>query len=143
MTSFNLDGLEIPFDAGQTIMEAAMAAGIYIPHLCWHPDFPPHGSCKLCTVQVNGRWCSACTFPASEGQEVVSDSEQIRNLRLRLTQMLFIEGNHFCPSCEKSGLCELQAMGYFVGMTESHFPHFFPKRELDSSHPHVLLDRDR
>ena len=143
MPSFNLDGQEISFDPGQTIMEAAMAAGIYIPHLCWHPDFPPHGSCKLCTVQVNGRWCSACTFPASEGQEVVADSEEIRNLRQRLTQMLFIEGNHFCPSCEKSGLCELQAMGYFVGMTESHFPHFFPKREIDSSHPHVLLDRDR
>jgi len=143
MPTFILDGREIPFEPGQTIIEAAMAAGIYIPHLCWHPEFPPHGSCKLCTVQVNGRLCSACTFPAAEGQEVVSDSEELCQLRLRLTQMLFVEGNHFCPSCEASGHCKLQAMGYYLGMTDSHFPHCYPRREIDASHPDILLDRDR
>ncbi len=143
MTRFTLDGREIPFRPGQTIIEAALAAGIYIPHLCWHPRFPPHGSCKLCTVKVNGRLCSACTFPAAEGQEVVSDSDELRRLRRRLTQMLFVEGNHFCPSCEKSGQCELQALGYYLGMTDSHYPHFYPRRDIDASHPEVLLDRDR
>ncbi len=143
MPDFILDGHKISFEPGQTILAAAMAAGIYIPHLCWHPAFEPHGSCKLCTVKVDGRICSACTFPAAEGQEVVSSSAEIRNLRLRLTQMLFVEGNHFCPSCEKSGHCELQAMGYYVGMTDSHFPHFFPRRQIDASHPDILLDRDR
>jgi len=87
--------------------------------------------------------CSACTFPAAEGQAVVLNSEELHQLRLRLTQMLFVEGNHFCPYCEKSGQCELQALGYYVGMTDNHFPHFFPKREVDASHPEVLLDRDR
>ncbi|BCX89657.1 [NiFe] hydrogenase diaphorase moiety small subunit [Methylomarinovum tepidoasis] len=143
MATFTLDGREIPFEPGQTLIEAAMAAGIYIPHLCWHPRFEPHGSCKLCTVKVNGRLCSACTFPAAEGQEVVSDADELRQLRRRLTQMLFVEGNHVCPSCEKSGQCELQAMGYYVGMTDSHYPHFYPLREIDASHPQVLLDRDR
>jgi len=143
MASFILDGREISFRPGQTIIQAALAAGVYIPHLCWHPRFPPHGSCKLCTVKVNGRLCSACTFPAAEGQEVVSGSDELRRLRRRLTQMLFVEGNHFCPSCEKSGQCELQAMGYYLGMTDSHYPHFYPRRDLDASHPQVLLDRDR
>jgi [NiFe] hydrogenase diaphorase moiety small subunit len=144
MPSFVLDGKIIPFTPGQTLLEAAIACGVYIPHLCWHPELPPHGSCKLCTVKVNGRLASACTFPAAEGQEVLAaDCEEIRQLRLRLTQMLFVEGNHFCPSCEQSGQCELQAMGYYVGMTDGHFPHFFPVREIDASHPEVLLDRDR
>ncbi|MCX8049126.1 MAG: ferredoxin [Methylohalobius sp.] len=143
MPSFALDGQEIVFKPGQTILEASIAAGHYIPHLCWHPKLSPHGSCKLCTVQVNGRLCSACTFPAADGQEVISASEELRQLRLRLTQMLFVEGNHFCPSCEASGQCELQAMGYYLGMTDGHFPHFFPRREIDASHPEVLLDRDR
>ncbi len=143
MPIFTLDGQNIPFEPGQTIMEAAMAAGVYIPHLCWYPEYEPHGSCKLCSVKVNGRLCSACTFPAAEGQEVVLNSEELQQLRLRLTQMLFVEGNHFCPYCEKSGQCELQALGYYVGMTDNHFPHFFPKREIDASHPDVLLDRDR
>ncbi len=143
MANLLLEGRKIPFRPGQTLIEAALAAGIYIPHLCWHPALPPHGSCKLCTVQVNGRLCSACTFPAAEGQEVVVYSEALKALRRRLVQMLFVEGNHFCPFCEESGQCELQAVGYFCGMTESHFPHLFPKRELDASHPEVLLDRDR
>ena len=52
---FILDGQPVPFFEGQTILEAAQAAGHYIPHLCWHPDFPPHGSCKLCIVKVGGR----------------------------------------------------------------------------------------
>ena len=143
MPVFLLDGRPIPFEPGQTVMEAAIAAGVYIPHLCWHPAYEVHGSCKLCTVDIDGRPASACTRPAAEGLQVTSDSEALRRLRQRLTQMLFVEGNHFCPSCEKSGDCELQAMGYYLGMTDSHFPHFFPLRELDASHPGVLLDRDR
>ena len=53
--TFLLDGAEVPFEPGQTVMQAALAAGRYIPHLCYHPEFKPHGSCKLCTVKVNGR----------------------------------------------------------------------------------------
>jgi [NiFe] hydrogenase diaphorase moiety small subunit len=57
--------------------------------------------------------------------------------------MLFVEGNHFCPSCEKTGNCQLQAVGYYVGMLDTHFPHFFPNRNVDASHPDVMLDLDR
>ena len=53
--TITIDGNTIPFEDGQTIMEAATAAGVYIPHLCHHPEFTPHGSCKLCIVNVNGR----------------------------------------------------------------------------------------
>ena len=53
--TFTLDGKGIPFESGQTILQAATRAGVFIPHLCYHPDFKPHGSCKLCTVKVNGR----------------------------------------------------------------------------------------
>ena len=67
----------VPFTAGQTILEAALAAGIYIPHLCHHPEFKPHGSCKLCTVIVNGRNASACTMPAAAGQEVEVDTPEL------------------------------------------------------------------
>jgi len=124
-------------------MEAAADAGIYIPHLCWHPDYKPHGSCKLCTVKVNGRYAAACTTPAAPGMRVENDVEEIQADRRRLTQMLFVEGNHYCPFCEKSGNCQLQAVAYYVGMQETYFRHFYPRRELDASHPDVLLDRDR
>jgi [NiFe] hydrogenase diaphorase moiety small subunit len=141
--TFQLDGAAVPFEPGQTVMQAALAAGHYIPHLCYHPEFKPHGSCKLCTVKVNGRTAASCTMPAEAGLEVESDIEELNALRRTLIQMLFAEGNHFCPSCEKSGNCALQAVAYHLGMHEPHFPHFYPDRPVDASHPDVFLDRNR
>jgi [NiFe] hydrogenase diaphorase moiety small subunit len=140
---FLLDGQTVPFDEGQTILEAARAAGHYIPHLCWHPDFPPHGSCKLCIVKVGGRYVSSCVLAAAEGMEVDSNTAEIRSERRTLLQMLFVEGNHFCPSCEKSGNCELQAQAYEHEMTSARFPYLFPLRPVDASHPDILLDFNR
>jgi [NiFe] hydrogenase diaphorase moiety small subunit len=141
--TISIDGQSVAFSDGQTIMDAALAAGIYIPHLCHNPEFKPHGSCKLCTVKVNGRNVASCTMPAVEGQEVLSDTEELNAERLVLTQMLFVEGNHLCPGCEKSGNCQLQAVAYYLGMMSPHFNHFYPQREVDASHPDVLLDRNR
>ena len=141
--TITIDGQAIPFQDGQTIMDAAIEANVYIPHLCHNPDYTPHGSCKLCTVKVNGRNCSACTFPASEGQDIINKSNDLEKDRKRITQMLFVEGNHFCPSCEKTGNCQLQAVAYHLDMHDNHFPHFFAKREMDASHPDILIDHDR
>ena len=141
--TFLLDNEEIPFVPGQTIMQAAKAAGAYIPHLCWHPDFPAHGSCKLCTVKVNGRLGSACTLQAQSGASVENRSAELDDKRRTLLQMLFAEGNHFCPSCEKSGNCVLQATAYELRMMSPHFDMFYPDRPVDASHPDVLLDFNR
>jgi [NiFe] hydrogenase diaphorase moiety small subunit len=141
--TFTLDGKTIPFEEGETIMEAATAAGVYIPHLCHHPEFKPHGSCKLCTVNIGGRLGAACTNRAAEGMKVESETEALNADRRALTQMLFVEGNHVCPSCEKSGNCQLQAVAYHLGMLTPHFTHFYPARDVDASHPDVLLERNR
>ncbi len=140
---FLLDGEEIPFLPGQTVMQAALAAGSFIPHLCYHPEFKPHGSCKVCTVKSGGRSAASCTLPAQAGLEVESDSEELNELRRTLVQMLFAEGNHFCPSCEKSGNCMLQALGYELGVMTAGFRHLFPNRPVDASHPDILLDFNR
>jgi [NiFe] hydrogenase diaphorase moiety small subunit len=141
--TFTLDGRAIPFTEGQTIIQAAAAAGVFIPHLCYHPDFKPHGSCKLCTVTVDGRQTASCTMRAAAGMVVASDTDEINAERRALTQMLFVEGNHFCPSCEKSGNCQLQATAYHLGMMSPHYDHFFPNRPVDASHPDVVLDFNR
>lgn len=141
--TFTLDGKTIPFEEGETIMEAASAAGVYIPHLCHHPEFKPHGSCKLCTVNIGGRLGASCTNKAAAGMVVESETEALNADRRALTQMLFVEGNHVCPSCEKSGNCQLQAVAYHLGMTTPHFTHFYPARDIDASHPDVLIERNR
>jgi [NiFe] hydrogenase diaphorase moiety small subunit len=63
--------------------------------------------------------------------------------RRNLLQMLFVEGNHICPGCEKSGACQLQAVAYFTNMLSPHYTHFFPRRTLDASHPDTVIDFDR
>ncbi len=141
--SFLLDGREIPFQPGQTIMDAALAAGAYIPHLCHNPELAPHGSCRVCVVRVGGRLVSSCTAPAAPGLEVASDTPDIQTSRRTILQMLFVEGNHICPACQKTGACQLQAVAYYVGMLEPHFTHFFPRRDLDASHPDFVIDFNR
>jgi [NiFe] hydrogenase diaphorase moiety small subunit len=141
--TFKLDGKSIPFQDGDTIMDAALRAGEYIPHLCHNPEFTPHGSCRVCIVDVNGRHMSACTLPAAEGLAVDNSSEVIMDQRRNILQMLFVEGNHVCPGCEKSGACQLQAVAYYTRMLSPHYTHFFPKRTLDASHPDIAIDFNR
>jgi len=141
--SIHIDGREIPFEPGQTIIEAARVAGIYIEHLCYNPDYQPHGSCKMCTVVVDGVMQTACTMPAVAGQQVESGSAEMQNRREALIEMIFAEGNHYCPFCTKSGNCDLQALAYHLGMHNNSFNHRYPVREIDASHPDLILDHDR
>ena len=138
-----IDGQSIPFAEGQTVMQAAADAGVAIPHLCYHPDYEANGSCKMCTCKVDGRQVSSCTTPARDGMVVASNTEELNAQRRALAQMLFIEGNHHCPSCEHSGNCVLQDQAYQLGMTALIFPNFTAGRETDASHPDILLNRDR
>ena len=80
---------------------------------------------------------------AVAGQEVQNHTAELDAHRKTMLQMLFVEGNHFCPSCEKSGQCLLQATAYAIGMEGPHFDEFYPDRKVDASHPHVLLDFNR
>ena len=141
--TFQLDGAPVPFEPGQTVMQAALTAGHYIPHLCYHPEFKPHGSCKLCTVKVNGRTAASCTMPTEAGLDIESNIDELNALRRTLVQMLFAEGNHFCPSCEKSVNCVLQALGYDLEVHAAGFRHQYPDRPVDASHPDILLDFNR
>lgn len=141
--SLSVDGVGVSAQPGQTVLEAAEDAGIYIPRLCFMKGLTPAGSCRVCTVRINGRSASACTQPAAAGMFVENDTDELRRLRRNVIDMLFVEGNHFCMICEKSGACELQALAYRFGITAPKYPYLFPKRSLDASHPSILIDRNR
>ena len=142
--TFTIDGIEISAKEGQTIMDAADEAGIYVPRLCDHEGLRHQGGCRVCTVKANGRSVSACTQPAEPGLDVENETPHINKLRRDLVEMLFHEGNHLCPICEASGNCELQAMAYRLDMTEpTKFPYLEPCRPVDVSHPDIALDTNR
>jgi len=103
----------------------------------------PAGHCRVCTVRINGRPQAACIQPIAPGMVVQNDTEELRAMRRDLIDMLFVEGNHFCMFCEKSGGCELQALAYRFGITAPKYPFTFPQLELDASHPEIFVDRNR
>ncbi len=141
--TFVLDGETLPFSPGDTVLQAARRAGHHIPHLCWHDGYAPHGSCRVCVVKAGTRTVAACTTPVTSQMEVTLQDETLSAQRTAILQMLFVEGNHFCPSCEKSGHCRLQATAYAAGIEGPHFEEFYPDRPLDASHPQLLLDLNR
>jgi [NiFe] hydrogenase diaphorase moiety small subunit len=138
-----IDGTVVEARAGLTILEAAGEAGIYVPHLCYHKDLLPGGHCRVCTVKVNGKPINACTMVVAGGMVIENDTAEMNDLRKSIIEMLFVEGNHICPGCEKSGNCELQALAYRFGMMSPRYPYLFPAKPVDGSHPHAYVDRNR
>lgn len=138
-----VDGLECLADRGQYIVEAARENGIYIPTLCNIPGVRPQGSCRICSVKVNGRFMAACTTPVQDGMNIQSQTEELEAIRKMIVELLFVEGNHFCPSCDRSGNCELQALAYRYRITVPRFPYQFNIRYIDATHPFIIKDHNR
>jgi [NiFe] hydrogenase diaphorase moiety small subunit len=138
-----IDGKEIDAKEGQTVVEAARENGMYIPTLCDFKSLKPAGTCRVCTVKVNGRMMTGCSTPVSNGMKVENESPELIELRKGLIEMLFVEGNHMCPSCEKSGNCELQAMAYRYRMQVPRFQFNFPHRKIEASLPHLIIEHNR
>jgi [NiFe] hydrogenase diaphorase moiety small subunit len=142
--SFIVDGRRFKAVEGQSIMEACDAAGVYIPRLCDVEGLVVQGSCRVCSVKVNGHVVAACTQPLTEGAVIENETPEIQGYRKDLVSMLFHEGNHLCPICEASGRCELQGMAYRLDMAEDRpYPYLQPVRPVDASHPDIALDTNR
>ena len=138
-----VDGVEIDATEGQSVIQACDAAGIYIPRLCHHPELEPAGNCRVCTCKINGRNAAACVTPAIHGMVVENDTKLLTDDRRAVIEMLFVEGDHPCPYCVASGDCELQALGYRLGMVAPTQPYQWPRRGIDATHPDISLDHDR
>ncbi|CAN5600573.1 hypothetical protein BH09ACT8_BH09ACT8_38280 [soil metagenome] len=138
-----IDGVTVTTDDGKDLVDVAAEGGVYIPTLCYLEDHPALGTCRVCSVKVDGRVVPACCVRVSDGMRVEVTDPETTDMRKALVEMLFSEGNHNCPSCEKSGRCTLQAVGYEVDLTVSRFPYQFPRREADHAADRIWLERDR
>lgn len=138
-----IDGKEYLAQSGSYIIDVAHENGLFVPTLCNIPGVKPRGACRMCTVTVNGRYMTACTTPVSEGMDVKTGTPDIIEIRKMVLEIMFSEGNHYCPVCEKSGNCTLQALGYRYQILVSRFPHQYPKRTIDARNPHLIKDHNR
>jgi predicted molibdopterin-dependent oxidoreductase YjgC len=140
-----INGQEVTGQAGQTILEVCQDHGIHVPTLCHCPGLTNVGACRMCVVEVEGdrRLNTACTTPAREGMVVRTDTEHLRKMRLMTLELLFSERNHICPFCAQSGHCELQDLGYELGMIHPRYPYLYPKLVPDTSSPYFVMEPNR
>lgn len=140
----SIDGKKILTREGRNLVDVATDNGIFIPSLCYfrHID-PPLGTCRVCTCKVNGATGPACMEKARDGLEVEVHTEELADMRKAIVEMMFAEGNHFCPACEKSGNCSLQHMGYEMGVSRTRYPHLFKDRLIDFNPKRMVIEHNR
>lgn len=122
MAEIIIDGIRLEVPEHRCVLECALQAGIYIPHLCHHPDLPENGSCRLCIVEVEGvkGVVPSCTLKAENGMVIRTESENLRKLRSMAMELLLAGHPEDCSTCPKYGNCELQTLIQYLGGAGSH-----------------------
>jgi NADPH-dependent glutamate synthase beta subunit-like oxidoreductase/Pyruvate/2-oxoacid:ferredoxin oxidoreductase delta subunit len=118
--TLTVDGRSVDAPAWTTVLEAALDAGIYVPHLCHHPDLPPGGTCRLCIVEVEGLEgpVASCLTPVVPGMVVRTQSDEIARRRRLAMELILAAHPPECGSCEKYLDCELQSLKQYLGVEE-------------------------
>ena len=140
-----IDGQDVEAQPGQTILEAAKAAGIRIPTLCHDEDLKPFGGCRLCIVQVaNMRgFPTACTTQVAPGMKVVTENEVIFQTRQMVLRLLMADHPTDCLTCHANLDCELQRLTQEYGVREHNLPPLEQKRTVDDSNPVYVRDMNK
>src|SRR5919107_5608824 len=123
-----IEGRQVDVPAGTSLLEAAKAAGVLIPHYCYPPGLPVAGVCRMCLVEVEKapKLAPACATSVAEGQVVHVHSEKALEARQGVLEFLLINHPLDCPICDQSGECELQDYTFAEGRKDSRYQE--PKR---------------
>ena len=140
-----VDGKKLTAPAGTLLIEACKSAGIEVPSFCYYPNLSLQGACRMCLVKIEKmpKLQTACTTVVMEGMNVTTDSDDVRQARKAMVELLL--GNHplDCPVCDAGGECELQDMTFSYGAAESKFMEAKNHREEQQWSPVVYFDRPR
>lgn len=146
MVNLTINGKQIQAEQGATILEAARAAGVYIPTLCYHPELRPEGACRLCMVEASGArtLVASCVYPVSEGMVVKTNTEKVREARKTVVELLLANHPKDCLCCQKSGDCELQKIAADLGLRKIRFEGGETKAHtIDCSNPSLVRDQEK
>ena len=105
--TITIDGVEVTTQPGKMVIEAAIAAGIYVPYLCYHPGMKPYAACRMCVVEVEGQrgYPAACTLPVADGMVVHNQIPAVDQLRRSVMEMLIAEHPNGCLTCHRIDIC--------------------------------------
>jgi len=128
VVKLTIDGREVQAREGQTLLEAARAVGIDIPNLCHDPRLAPTGACRMCIVEIEGQrgLQTSCTRLAAPGMVVRTETDEIRETRKQIIELLLSEHRVSCTTCDKNGACKLMEYAYRYDADEFRFGPYEP-----------------
>jgi len=145
MVKVYINGKEVEVKEGTTILEAAKQAGEFIPHLCYHPDLEPRGSCGICIVEIEGvpGYKRSCMTPVSEGMRITTNSKRLRDIRKQILQLLLSDHDVECATCVANGKCELQRLCNLMGVDPYEVPKILDYKEIDDTSIAIIRDPNK
>ena len=137
--TLTIDNIAVEADEGTSVLQAALQNDIYIPHLCFHPELPGQGACRLCMVETgNGKMVTACRTQVEEGMVVRTTSPEIDRAIRPVAELLIANHHATCSGCPSSGKCELQKLMAKLRIDRKRIRRLWPptiEMELDTSPP--------
>ena len=145
MINCKVNGIAVSVPKGSTILEAARAAGVEIPTLCYMKKINEIGACRICVVEATGArgLVTACVYPVAEGMEIQTNTEKVQKARKTTLELMLSTHDKKCLSCSRSTNCELQKLCLEYGVDEGAFEGYKPAYELDESTPHLVRDNNK
>lgn len=141
--NLTIDGKSIQAEVGKNLVDVARENKVIIPTLCYFKELNPLGTCRICTVKLNGKHTTGCTVKVSKGMNIEVNTPELLDNRKAIIEMLYAEGNHFCPTCEKSGNCDMQNHAYDMGLTVTRYPHVFSDKMVDFTPDRMIMESNR
>src|SRR5260221_497373 len=143
--TITVDGKQVTAPAGTLLIEACKAVGIEVPSFCYYPGLSLQAACRMCLVRIEKmpKLQTACTVPITDGMVVATDTDEVRQARKSMIELLL--GNHplDCPVCDAGGECEHQDMTFKYGAAESRYMEGKLHKEEQQWSPVVFFDRPR
>lgn len=143
--TFTVDGKRIVAPAGMLLIEACRTVGIEIPAFCYYPGMSLQAACRMCLVRIEkiGKLQTACTTTIAEGMVVSTETDEIKQARKSMLELVLANHPLDCPVCDAGGECELQDMTFKYGAGGSKFVDIKNHREEQQWSPVVFFDRPR
>lgn len=141
MAKITINGNIVKAEEGMSIMEAAASVGIHIPNLCYLKDVHKYGTCRICSVEVEGmkNLQPSCVVKIKDGMNIYTNNKKVRQARKVLYELLLADHPKDCLKCLRNQNCELQSLGHELGVTESRIQGEKKRAELDIS-PSITRD---
>ncbi len=145
MIACKINGLSVEAQDGATVLDAARAAGVRIPTLCFLEHQLPTGACRVCLVEVQGAKAlmPACATPVAAGMVVTTNSPRVRRTRRQIVELLLSEHDGNCPTCARNGDCELQRLAEDLGISRVTFEGTKTRAHSDTSTPALVRDNGK